>query len=222
MSWVDLGISWVSSFFLAKWEEYLPCSNLSRTCVLLRISWVFIKIQIWDLRSRPPKNSLPLLLFLAAQRALHQNYTIITMSYFPFVFAVFHFAPMILESELSRSFQRGGSVYPEGLAGIIRQTKKTTQSLSPSFTHQTTLPSLKLQEDGLLLCSLKEWGYVPAAWASIGSRLETWGPRPPLRPSESEAAAWLESPTVLWEQHRSSEYLCVKILFRCGVLLKLW
>lgn len=49
MSWVALGIFWVSSSFIAKWEECLSCSSLSRTCVVLRISWVFIKIQILNL-----------------------------------------------------------------------------------------------------------------------------------------------------------------------------
>lgn len=49
MSRVALGIFWVSSSFIAKWEECLSCSSLSRTCKVLRISWVFIKIQILNL-----------------------------------------------------------------------------------------------------------------------------------------------------------------------------
>lgn len=62
-------------------------------------------------------------------------------------------------------------------------------------------------------------GYVPAAWTWPGSRLETWDPRPPLRPPESESAGWVvPHPTV--QQHSSPECLCVKILFRRVVLLK--
>lgn len=48
MSWVDLCIFCVSNSFIAKWEECLSCSGLSRTCVVLRISW-----EIWLLYLNP-------------------------------------------------------------------------------------------------------------------------------------------------------------------------
>ena len=86
---------------------------------------------------------------------------------------------------------RGDCAYPEGLAGITRQTEKTTQSLLPSFTHQTTLPSLRFRSWKMVSCFAPQRSGVCTSNMGIARELvRNVGSQPHPRSSQSESAAW--------------------------------